>query len=67
MCLIPPDAPCFLSPNIKATFMLKKLLGRMQEIDMAINTGLKELSIVVSTLEAKNIRIFLDVFLTKNH
>ena len=37
----------------------------MQEIDMAINTGLKELSIVVSTLEAKNIRIFLDVFLTK--
>ena len=33
-----PDTPFFIPPNTKATFMFEKLLRRMKEIDMFMNT-----------------------------
>ena len=45
--------------------MLEKLLGRMKETEMAKNTQ-KIVSIVVSTIEAKNCPDFFDICLTKS-
>ena len=50
-----------LPPNTKSTFRV--IVGRLKEIDTTINT-LRIVSMVVSTLEAKTIRIFF-INLTK--